>query len=94
MKFSMVQHAGEHEVFARIAFDSQIGESITLNLNHYHQTGTLVAATVSPDGKSVELTLEVDDLSMVAGFVREGFQPGAFGRGGKIPPAFPAPSTP
>jgi hypothetical protein len=59
-----VQPAAPGEMFAPDAFASQIGKTLPLSLegDPTERDCKLVGATVSEDGTSVELTLEVDDL--------------------------------
>lgn len=66
MRLSVVQKADEHERFARDAFDSQIGKTIQVSLGSQTRSGTLVAAEVRPDGRSVALTVEVAATALPA----------------------------
>lgn len=92
MRFVLTQRAGEHETFHPRAFARQIGEQIPLNLGPHWSTGTLLATQVSPDGRRIDFTIEVEDGSIIAGFIRDGWEPGVFGRGGEMPPPQPADS--
>lgn len=71
MRFAMKQCAAPGERFLPGCFDSVIGQTIPVN---YRQSedglvarrlgeGTLVAARISQDGSSAELTFEIDDDS-------------------------------
>lgn len=62
MRFSFIKHAGDFEVFARDAFTNQVGQEVRVNLPDGRPvTGTLAAAQVAEDRRSVELTIEIPD---------------------------------
>lgn len=64
MRFRFMHRAEEFERFALNAFDGAIGKPFTLNhLGKTKHQGTLVAAEVAEDGRSVELTVDVPGLS-------------------------------
>lgn len=61
MKTKFTQPAPDGSTFTPDAFDSQIGKEIPVNIEGQQQRrGRVVAAEVSPDGQSVELTLDID----------------------------------
>jgi hypothetical protein len=61
MKMSYEQPAPDGATFAADAFDGQIGKEVPVNVpGGGRKTGRVLAAQVAEDGRSVELTLEVD----------------------------------
>lgn len=66
MRFKVRREAGEHEIFAKNAFDSQIGKTVPVNFRETDDSpviasvgqARLVSATVIEDGKAVDLVLE------------------------------------
>lgn len=62
-RFTAIYHADPGERYAANAFDGQIGREVSINLGGGDQTPAILAkAAVAVDGRSVELTFEVDDL--------------------------------
>lgn len=58
----IVQQAGEFEIFAPGAFDNVVGSTVPVDLNGSPLgDGTMVDAVVAEDGKSVTLTVDLDD---------------------------------
>lgn len=55
---SFVIPAGEHEVFAKDAFESNIGKRITVD----GQPAVVDKTVVDEDGKSVEITITIDAI--------------------------------
>lgn len=59
MKFN--QPAPDGTTFPADAFDGQIGKEVPVNtVGHEPKMGRILAAQVADDGRSVELTLDVD----------------------------------
>lgn len=60
-KFATTEHARDGELNAPNAFDSTIGKRVPLKVDGVKRgTASLVAAKVSADGRSAELTYELD----------------------------------
>lgn len=61
-KIVLLQQAGEFEVYDRHAFDTIVGDPVPVDVNGKTiGTGVMTSAEVSEDGKSVTLTVELDD---------------------------------
>lgn len=58
MKLTIVQHAEDGLLFAPTAFDSQIGKDVPVRFDSKALPGRVVAAQVSQDGTTVELTVD------------------------------------
>lgn len=64
MKVSFVQRAGRGEVFSPGVFDSQVGKTIPFQVEGRDTTtACILKAAVSDDGRSVEITVEVQDTA-------------------------------
>lgn len=75
MEVTTVHQAGEHERFAPTAFDSQIGKVLQVpagpDTSVGPENGVLIAAKVSPDGSSVELTFNIPNPRTGEGWYSE-----------------------
>ncbi|MFC9429261.1 hypothetical protein [Streptomyces sp. NPDC056987] len=61
MKMSYEQPAPDGATFAADAFEGQIGKEVPVNIpGEEAKKGRIVAAQVAGDGRSVELTVDVD----------------------------------
>jgi hypothetical protein len=67
-RFTFVEHAEPDERFATNAFDESIGKDISVDVVDEPTTvGTLIAAEVAADRRSVALTVEADVAVEVIG---------------------------
>lgn len=63
VRMTFTQHADPGTVFARTAFDDSVGQPFAFaSVVDPLRTGTLVKAVVAPDGGSVELTIELEQM--------------------------------
>ncbi|GGP55988.1 hypothetical protein [Streptomyces abikoensis] len=73
MKMKYEQPAPSGATFAADAFDGEIGKEVPVNIpGEPPTTGRILAAHVADDGRSVELTLDVDVQI-------QPYMPGSFG---------------
>jgi hypothetical protein len=93
VEISFEQQAGRHEQYAPDAFTSQVGQRVRLSVQGEPRgTCMLVAAEVSPDGRSVTLTYDVpDDIAHFASRLTHVREVSPFSLGLTFPPAEPAP---
>lgn len=61
MRITMSIPAGEGQRFASDAWDRSVGQRVPLRVGDSLVAATIVAAEVSQDGRSVELTYDVED---------------------------------
>lgn len=62
MRIKIVQRAELGERYARSAWDSQVGKTVPFRIGERSASCRLLAAAVSDDGDSVELTIETDAI--------------------------------
>ena len=61
MRFLFTERAPDNVRFAPGSFDDNVGQPIKVNRGRRREDGTVIAATVAPDGLTVEIEVEVAD---------------------------------
>ena len=63
-RFTFEQHAGPNTVFTPGSFGHQVGTVIPFSSGDRTYDATVIGVTISADGKSVEITLDVPDAAL------------------------------
>lgn len=66
MRFKVNMTGGPHDRFTEEAARQQVGKSVPVNMPGQTESGTVVGAKLVNDGRSIELTIDVDPPSTEA----------------------------